>query len=578
MTKKFLPLILICIATIGNAQHSKFSNQVNKIGPSKFVIDTVGVSTRATIDARGGAAIWWPYPVIFIHGLGGDWRSWGELGDMFYDANYAYGGQLQYCLNADYNSYAVTVNDMVTFVPANLPAADFYDINFDCDPNGNCFSEDVDGVTNSVLSNQSAIKKQGIALGHAINAVLQATGKNKVVLMGHSMGGLCAREYLQNPSNWPDDNHHIAKLITSGTPHGGSNATSFLNVSPNIDERSEAVRDLRESYAASGYYAPFLYGGIEDDFYVQNSLLWEYYNVDVNCNGTEGNSITGLNQKPLYTDMDFAIIKSDWNWLVDGGDFVVDDYNADLTNYYTDIPDYEKFWCSDLDDNGHSNYVHTDMPEDIRTNMHALDVPDDYHLSYEIETEAYYAENITLQGIHANYSTDYDDFIVEINEPGLISVHVNYLESSWSVAVYDYLNGSYLATQQSNGNPITSILNVSVSAGQYIIEVKGSPYEGSWVQPYVFIVNFQPSMITTMDEVTDFKGQTIYPNPSSGIFHISNVKSGSPIVVMDLAGKSIMSLPSSSTIDLSALPSGNYFVQYINSSDISITEKAVLIH
>jgi len=44
------------------------------------------------------------------------------------------------------------------------------------------------------------------------------------------MGGLASREYIQNTSNWQSDNvHHVAKLLTVGTPHGGSNASdSFI--------------------------------------------------------------------------------------------------------------------------------------------------------------------------------------------------------------------------------------------------------------------------------------------------------------------------------------------------------------
>ena len=56
------------------------------------------------------------------------------------------------------------------------------------------------------LSNQSAIAKQGLALRNVIIYVMQLTGRDKVILMGHSMGGLAAREYLQNPSNWVDTN------------------------------------------------------------------------------------------------------------------------------------------------------------------------------------------------------------------------------------------------------------------------------------------------------------------------------------------------------------------------------------
>ena len=59
--------------------------------------------------------------------------------------------------------------------------------------------------------------------------------------MGHSMGGLASREYLQNPDNWQaDGDHHVAKLLTIGTPNGGSNTTggSLLGAFFGIDESS----------------------------------------------------------------------------------------------------------------------------------------------------------------------------------------------------------------------------------------------------------------------------------------------------------------------------------------------------
>ena len=54
--------------------------------------------------------------------------------------------------------------------------ADFYRINFD----NNCSSK----------SNQASIAKQGYALSIAIQDVLNVTGRNKGILIGHSMGGL----------------------------------------------------------------------------------------------------------------------------------------------------------------------------------------------------------------------------------------------------------------------------------------------------------------------------------------------------------------------------------------------------
>jgi pimeloyl-ACP methyl ester carboxylesterase len=530
-----------------------------------FVIDTIGHSDRHLYDSSnksGGGQTWLPYPIIFIHGLGGDWYSWGELGDMLYDAGYAYGGRLEYCLNSDGSDYFVNPStDITPFLPQNLSAADFYDINFNCNSDGSCFN----GTTqNSVLSNQSAVVKQGIALSHAIEAVINATGRNKVILMGHSMGGLCAREYLQNSNLWYDGNHRVAKLITSGTPHGGSDAT-FANIIPGTDEQSEAVRDLREEYFASGYDGAYLYGSIEDDFYISNSLLWDYYNVDVNCNGAEEDNIVGLNQKNLPYNLDFSIIWSDYNILLNGGDGVVDDENADLSNYYPNIPNYEKFKCLDTDNDGSSNFNHIEMPEDLWTDMRGLDEPDDYHLSYEVEVGVTYRGTVTLQGVNSNYTDDYDDFILDIDESGTLSVNAVNLESGWSVSLYDVINENYLQTQVSTGTTNTSIQTLQVSAGQYIIEIYGTPYYESWMQPYSFTTIFNPDITTDIEAPLSNLELTIYPNPSAGTFNVStssNLSSAS-FLVFNTLGQVIVNgaLESSTQIDLSSQVDGFYILK-----------------
>ena len=54
-------------------------------------------------------------------------------------------------------------------------------------------------------------------LGQRIEAVLAETGAKRLVLVGHSMGGLVARAYVQR-----DGLGRVAELITIGTPHHGS--------------------------------------------------------------------------------------------------------------------------------------------------------------------------------------------------------------------------------------------------------------------------------------------------------------------------------------------------------------------
>jgi triacylglycerol lipase len=50
-----------------------------------------------------------------------------------------------------------------------------------------------------------------------IERILAATGAEKLVILAHSMGGLVARAYLRKHGT-----HHVAKLITLGTPHQGT--------------------------------------------------------------------------------------------------------------------------------------------------------------------------------------------------------------------------------------------------------------------------------------------------------------------------------------------------------------------
>jgi triacylglycerol lipase len=50
-----------------------------------------------------------------------------------------------------------------------------------------------------------------------IDEVLAATGATQLVLVGHSMGGLVARAYLRQHGA-----AKVARLVTLGTPHGGS--------------------------------------------------------------------------------------------------------------------------------------------------------------------------------------------------------------------------------------------------------------------------------------------------------------------------------------------------------------------
>ena len=128
-----------------------------------------------------------PYPIIFVHGLNSNSETWNPLTDeqdRFYGWNF--GGRMNFCLNDDSNDgTSLFVDDYqdFTLTSNNLGVGDYYYVNFDVSPTGVLFN-------NSVNSNQAAIFKQGRAIKDAIGHVLQITGSDKVILVGHSMGGL----------------------------------------------------------------------------------------------------------------------------------------------------------------------------------------------------------------------------------------------------------------------------------------------------------------------------------------------------------------------------------------------------
>ncbi len=287
-----------------------------------------------------------PYPVIFIHGLDSDGTAfdptmnnggfsgiWGARSDYFFAVPNSWEDQEDDIRGNDGVFQDNGRDDDVQWIFDNennvLAAGCIYAINFKNDVNNHVIDRWADGApddgsiwTGASANNEAAILKQGYALKQAIKAVLAANPtKDKVVLVGHSMGGLCTREYLQRtqggaPRWWVDpsspDGHKVKRVLTIGTPHRGSNTFDFLSLKgeqegdptersgertnsriPNI--WSEAVRDLRYEVDCKGWFCsmpgPYLFGGKEDD--IEN----DYFSEDVNCDGNEDDTIVGINDE-----------------------------------------------------------------------------------------------------------------------------------------------------------------------------------------------------------------------------------------------------------------------------------------
>ena len=496
-----------------------------------------------------------PYPIIFIHGLNSSSETWNDATD-YYDTQYSftYGGRFDFCLNAD-NNNATTNKNFFPTAGADIAAfesfvqnGDYYYVNFNVNPNGS--------VGTTVLSNQSAVAKQGAAVKVAVQRVMAVTGKDKVILVGHSMGGLASREYIQNSYNWQADNqHHVAKFLTLGTPHGGSNASdipgSFLT---GTETRSEALRDLKITYYYSGEPSRFLFGGIEiNNSSNMNEHLFgpDYWNIDVNCNGTIGDNIVGLNQKPIDNIIDFSCVLGRINGSSSDG--VVTETSGTLGNYFTGTGltyPIKYFYYTSI---GIEN--HTALPSQYYEIMQGLDEPNVKELSYRISTNKDYIGYTTVQN-PTGADNDFYKFTVTDNVNAVVSVS-SIVTSSMNGTILNSAGTAVGTSQNNSGNTLS--FTRTLTPGDYFLRLTStSPTNTNYQTPYQF------NITTTLSaDDNSFASFTYYPNPVKDILHLDNI-SLTKASIYSLLGQLIETKSfensTSNTLDLTNLESGIYLI------------------
>ena len=525
MVKTFLILLLIVLNNIVFAQQSDISHQPMAYFKYLSASDSIGAQSLLKSPSPDRTQqIKLPYPILFVHGLGSKSSTWDSTTN-FMDTQYGftYGGRFDFCLNFDGNNtttnknfYPVAGADLALFTP-NLIAGDYYYVNFGVGSDGSVYPTSSDA--GYVLSEQQAIVKQGAALSHAIDEVLQKTGRDKIILMGHSMGGLASREYIQNPINWQSDGkHHVAKLVTTGTPHGGSNSTSCGLPVSDVDEQSEAIRDLRRTYYYSNDSGIYLYGGLEfqdNNLHMDDNSTYsgiDFYNVDVNCNGITGETIIGLNHKSISSDLDFACIIGECDGCLDGtdpSDGVVRSDCANLKNYYN-LNVNQVFNLFYFNSPG-TIEIHTDLPMQNYQNMQGLDEPNEYVLAFHIDFDTMYSGFITVQPT-GGYPYDYDDFKFSVSEPSKLSISISNINLLDLVArVVDPAGNIVGSIVHSDGGASINF-SQEVSAGDYFLEIYGVPTSISYLSPYNFKI--QKTSVVSILENSENPGKIIvYPNP-----------------------------------------------------------------
>ena len=430
-----------------------------------------------------------PYPILFIHGWTSNDETWNPLTNKIEtDLGWTYGGVFNYCINQDGNretcSGLADIGDWTNYNSLNL--ADYYYLNFDISSSGKLHVGNNYIPFDDDYSNQSAIVKQGIVVGRVIKKILEITRSEKVILVGHSMGGLASREYLQNSSVWQSDGkHHVAKLLTIGTPNGGSN-TFNPDITRSLfgfDLASEAARDFR--YPEGSEPGTFLFGGLEP-----NGTY--YRNNDVNCSNTRTrDNITGLNQRYCQTDVQYSCIVGQ-GYI--GGDGAVLSERADLNNYGMSVqPPLTRPVANRFNINTSHLSVHKDVPIFLQ----GVDEPKTYDLAYNIDLEELYFGNVTIQSTNdplpAPYNQiDFDDYKFTIPQNGNLRIRL------WNIPVHDFT--AYIVNQQGavvftipsgGGSNIDRV--VTLQAGTYFFEIGAYPTPYSYRFPYAYSLSFSPT-------------------------------------------------------------------------------------
>ncbi len=425
------------------------------------------------------------YPIILIHG----WTAGSETWDEF--TNYLKNSQqlsvcplpLRFNLNADGNAATANLtNDVAHNNFSGIGNYDVYVIDFDYDKN------------NLSQSNQAAIVKQGYALSIAVREVLNQTQAQRVMLLGHSMGGLVAREYLQNQI-YDNATSDVAKIVTIGTPHNGSNYGDVdINALKQFgkDIRSEAVRDLRTSYK-NGKSGVYLWGGYESSSYMQIGLtgIAEYYNLDVNCNGRTGDQITGLNQRPLVGTTDYACIVG--GTISDG---VVTAESQNLkTLYKTANIDVFNYNCN----NSSSLICHTSEPKQAFFEMiQGLDE------SKSVLAPLYIGKE--MSGFFSKQANgdviDIDEFNTFLANKGFLNVAASFANGVGMMMRLRNVSGTFDKTINLNNNNYTSI--EIPSGGTYTVSFIGNSLGGATKY------NVSTSMSTIVIPTCDFPTPQLY--------------------------------------------------------------------
>ncbi|MDD2385739.1 MAG: alpha/beta fold hydrolase [Bacteroidales bacterium] len=562
-----------------------------------------------------------PYPIIFVHGLAGSENTFGETLEYLRDHdNLGEINVFDIVLNADDNTetslmfedvkwadfifddteiklgrrnFVSSISDYVhEWTDSNLFALNFKEENID--GAHSFFGDHFD------QSNESAIFKQGYALNKMIQEVLDYTGAEKVILVGHSMGGLCIREYLQRTDesnvhvNWIDptteNGHKVARVITVGTPHLGANTSLDPTKSelPNALGITEANRDLLYEYNnytfCEGYpQGIYLFGGNENCIKGEGGLFGNstFKNVDINCNGSETDDIIGVNESPesfsynpempLPTNIKYTYITSIWiGWDVgligDGAVSIDRQWLYDENNNPVPLG---------ITDTLLTNVFHTSIPKEPSTVIRGMDEPNSFSLAYGLNLNQKTIGYITYQ--QDGISLDEDVFRLRCEENSTIAFVYNGEESGVNIIEFYDLNENLILSKDIINSIDTTFVTVPATDNEIYVKLIGNATSTSWENPYK--IHSYPVDITN-NPINNYITASIFPNPASGLvtIKVSDKQLCKLSIYNNNAAKVFETeINQNKEFDFSFLPNGIYTIKFDLDNE-SISKKLVIIN
>ena len=183
------------------------------------------------------------YPILFVHGYSGDASSWDNVKEMLNKKHFEFGGHFD--LRTSLKD--VLIEEKYDKLKAYIfKPADFYTISLSD-------NNDLDFI------------EQAYEVAIVIKAIKKLNNSKKVIIVGHSMGGLASRAYIQSTDMFRNDVH---ALVTMSTPHLGSFLAHAYNkiAIESQDEKGLSTKMRESKYKFIKRYAEYLeQEGISDD-------------------------------------------------------------------------------------------------------------------------------------------------------------------------------------------------------------------------------------------------------------------------------------------------------------------------